>query len=385
MNNRVFTIFIGSSSEAKPYAETLASLIQEQALFEVIPWWDMTQAGDSFLESLFRMTRRTTFAILVATADDLLVKRNKTSLAIRDNVLFEYGLFAGHLGRHSAILVQIGNTDVPSDLRGIQLISVKPSDDRTPERLRDCLRGTATRCINDLLCPRLEEFELALLELRDRSFYLQPDSLRPLLARAMSHSIDASSAARLSNANMKSLLEKYKSPNPREVGREKHITELHDFIDLSSIFPDDLSKLSATFAQFASRYLLQPNASELCATRIALHYKADLTLLAAVVAQMQIHPALVDLDASSHPIKGRYFRGEHAIFLHDFTTTGFTPLSCIAELRKHGVLVKRIISFFVREDTLDELEQHCAKQGVEFRVFCVARGSGDLEIRKDAV
>ena len=199
------------------------------------------------------------------------------------------------------------------------------------------------------------------------------------MAEAMSRSIAANSAARLSNANMESLLEKYRSPEPRAVGRAQHVTELHDFIDLSKIDADDLSKLSATFAQFAAQYLLEPSTSKLCATRIALHYKPDIMLLAAVVARMQIRPAIVDLDASSSPIKGRYFSGERAIFLHDFTTTGFTPLSCIAELRKHNVSVKRIVSFFVREDTLLELREHCREQGVEFKVFCVARGSGSFD------
>ncbi|HET9280614.1 MAG TPA: hypothetical protein VFR24_01510 [Candidatus Angelobacter sp.] len=184
---------------------------------------------------------------------------------------------------------------------------------------------------------------------------------------------------------MKVLLEKYRCTGTRVVGLPKHVTKLHDFIDLSAIESEDLSKLSATFAQFAAQYLLQPSANEACATRVALHYKEDIALLAAVVARMQIRPAIVDLEASSNRIKGRYLRGEHAIFLHDFTTTGFTPLNCISELRQHGMLVKRIVSFFVREDTLDDLQQHCAQNGVEFRVFCVANGAGDLVIRNNAL
>ncbi|HET9280615.1 MAG TPA: nucleotide-binding protein [Candidatus Angelobacter sp.] len=185
MNNRAFSIFVGSSSEALPYAQAIAGVIQEHPLFEVIPWWehDMSQSGDSFFESLFRMFRQTTFAIFVATPDDLLLKRGETSAAIRDNILFEYGLFAGYLGRHSAILVQIGESEVPSDLRGIQTIRIKPLSGATPIDLRKYLLHTANRCIEDLLRPRQGDFELVLSELRDCRTYLQPDSFRPLLAK----------------------------------------------------------------------------------------------------------------------------------------------------------------------------------------------------------
>jgi orotate phosphoribosyltransferase len=97
---------------------------------------------------------------------------------------------------------------------------------------------------------------------------------------------------------------------------------------------------------------------------------------------MQVRPAIVDLDAKHtvSRIKGRYLRGEHAVFLHDFTTSGFTPLQCVAELQGSGVVVQRIVSFLVREETFDELRAHCAKAGVDLQVFCLERRSGDLTI-----
>jgi hypothetical protein len=36
---RAFTIFIGSSTEAKKYAQAIATVIEEYPLFSVVPWW----------------------------------------------------------------------------------------------------------------------------------------------------------------------------------------------------------------------------------------------------------------------------------------------------------------------------------------------------------
>jgi hypothetical protein len=302
-------------------------------------------------------------------------------VAIRDNVLFEYGLFAGYLARHNAILVQIGDSEVPSDLRGIQLVRVKPCNTLAPRKLRDHMHGAAVACLHSLLRPRQEEFELVISELRNGSDYLPSGCLRPLLATAISRRVSLNKFATISAANLRNLLRKYRSSG-RLVGLPKHTTRLENFIDFSRLEPEDLKKLSANFAQFAAGYLMNPCEGELCATRIALHQKDDMNFLATVLARIQIHPAIVDLKAPLYQVRGRYFRGEHAIFLHDFTTSGFTPLECINALRMRGISINRIVSFFAREETLNDLQEHCKQQNVDFRPFCIARSSGELDIAK---
>jgi hypothetical protein len=381
----MFKVFIGSSSEARLCAEVVAELVDESPLFEAVPWWheEVFRSGMSFLESLFELLGQTSFGIFVARPDDLLIKRNRPSLAVRDNVLFEYGLFAGQLGRRSASLLLIGNADLPSDLVGISHVrAALPRANR--EKLKRHLRAAVKRCLNDLLLPVPDDYAVALGELREGSANLKSQHLRPLLARAMRDRIAKKKCVGLSDEQIQSLLTEHRCTGRRIVGRSKQRTKLNDFIDLSSMDDGALGKLSATFARFASRYLLKSCTGEPCATRVAVHYKPDLDFLAAVVAGMQVRPALVDLEAGdSCRVKGHCLSGETALFLHDFTTTGFTPLECIAELNRRSVRTPRIVSFFVREENLEALRNHCASHNVKFHVFCVQRKSGNLDLGGD--
>src|SRR5262249_26284780 len=155
-----------------------------------------------------------------------------------------------------------------------------------------------------------------LAELRDSTNYICVDHVRPLLASVMAQRIDASRFATVPVAELKRILERYKCREPRVVGLPERRTRLDDFIDLRQVDRDDLVRLSATFARFAARHLSNPAAGEACATRVALHCKGDMALLAAVVARMQVRPAIVDLEArqSSSRVKGHYLRGEYAVF-----------------------------------------------------------------------
>lgn len=380
----MFTIFIGSSSEAKIYAEAVAELIADHPLFNVVPWWheNIARSGSSFLESLFDLLPQTSFGIFVATPDDLQFKRGKKSRAIRDNVLFEYGLFAGHLGRYNAVLFQIGETDVPTDLQGITVIRVKATKCQTISECKNVLFDSVRKCLNDLLVSSSDEFEVALGELRHGKAYVKPDNLKPFLADVMRKRLDIHGQANLSIENLRRLLERYKRQGEWVVGRKEHPSKLDDYIDLSNIESDDLEKLSASYARFTAKQLLDPCVGEHCATRIALHYKRDLKLIAAVIAQLRVQPAIVDLDASlpTRRVKGHCLRGESAIFLHDFTATGYTPLKCIAELAARDVMTRRIVSFFIREENLDEIKRHCNSHQIEFQVFCIQKSSGVLEV-----
>ena len=120
----MYEVFIGSSSEGRAAAEEIAIGLEKSGLLRCLRWWDSRTfpANFSFLESLFNVLVKVDFAIFIATPDDLLEKRGRKSQTLRDNVLFEYGLFAGHLGRGNAILVPIGEQELPSDLTGISLI-----------------------------------------------------------------------------------------------------------------------------------------------------------------------------------------------------------------------------------------------------------------------
>ena len=62
------------------------------------------------------------YGIVVATSDDKLVSRKKQSYTARDNVLFEFGLFMGRLGKQKSFLIKEKGIKIPSDLLGIELL-----------------------------------------------------------------------------------------------------------------------------------------------------------------------------------------------------------------------------------------------------------------------
>jgi hypothetical protein len=115
------SIFIGSSSEGLEFARAARSLLDKDA--EISLWNEGFFAiGDTFIETLVKELPRFDFAVLVLTPDDLTRSRNIETFGPRDNVIFELGLFMGHLGRsRTLILHQSGPTlKIPSDLSGVK-------------------------------------------------------------------------------------------------------------------------------------------------------------------------------------------------------------------------------------------------------------------------
>ena len=178
-------IFIGSSSEGKTAADTIASAL-ETAGMRPLPWWEFFKTRDLPLQELDRRMADADGAILVGSADDRGYSRGTEFDQMRDNVLFEYGLFAGHLGRHRCILLMPDQPRfrVPSDLLGVagfelytdQTLSAVAR--RVPERLKKAFAGDGfkppslqERCRRLLLLSGWARGEIAKirLELPNRS------------------------------------------------------------------------------------------------------------------------------------------------------------------------------------------------------------------------
>lgn len=113
-------IFIGSSSEGRAAAETTASALEAAGMRPLL-WSDFFKTRDLPLQELDRRMADADGAILVGSADDRLLSRGKEFDQMRDNVLLEYGLFAGHLGRHRCILLMPDHPRfrIPSDFLGV--------------------------------------------------------------------------------------------------------------------------------------------------------------------------------------------------------------------------------------------------------------------------
>lgn len=114
------SVFVGSSTEGLPIAEAIQRRLDYVA--EVNIWNQATfDLSSVTIEALEEKCRESDFAIFVLTPDDVKIQREKETAAVRDNVIFELGLFAGTLGRRRCFLVhdRERKIDLPSDLAGI--------------------------------------------------------------------------------------------------------------------------------------------------------------------------------------------------------------------------------------------------------------------------
>lgn len=113
-------VFVGSSSEGRPLAEKVIDSLTQKNL-SPLPWFDFFKNSRPPLQELEHLTLRADAAILVATVDDKAIIRQKHWHQMRDNVLFEYGLFAGTIGRSKCglILPNVDEFRIPSDFLGV--------------------------------------------------------------------------------------------------------------------------------------------------------------------------------------------------------------------------------------------------------------------------
>lgn len=127
-------VFIGSSSESLEIAREL------QNLFAYDPFVVEVWASGIFtpsatpIESLVRAVKGSDFGVIVFNPDDTISSRDQTTLGPRDNVVFELGLFIGHLGRERTFFVVPRGNDIkiPTDLLGVVPLEYARGAPETP-------------------------------------------------------------------------------------------------------------------------------------------------------------------------------------------------------------------------------------------------------------
>ncbi|MCS6097162.1 DNA-binding protein [Shewanella baltica] len=117
--SRLPRIFIGSSSESYEVASACNACMDRSA--EGTLWPKIFEPGGSTLSSLNEKANNVDFALFIFTPDDLTVMRGNEKPSIRDNVLFELGLFIGAIGQERCFILRPRGSDffMPSDLLGI--------------------------------------------------------------------------------------------------------------------------------------------------------------------------------------------------------------------------------------------------------------------------
>jgi predicted nucleotide-binding protein/phosphoserine phosphatase len=114
------TLFIGSASERISVANSLFSHL-ERVCHPSVWTYGIFKASTTNVESLELSLSNFDFAAFIATSDDLTTSRGNTLPTVRDNIIFEFGLFMGRIGRNRCFLLhpRNGKPTLPSDLDGL--------------------------------------------------------------------------------------------------------------------------------------------------------------------------------------------------------------------------------------------------------------------------
>jgi hypothetical protein len=118
-------LFLGSSSEGREVARNLQAELGPA--IEVLRWdQNVFEPGGYTLDSLIAAASSVDFAVLVATPDDTTVSRGETKPSARDNIVLEFGLFTGALGRERTYLMATGELKLPTDVLGLTRLPYRP-------------------------------------------------------------------------------------------------------------------------------------------------------------------------------------------------------------------------------------------------------------------
>ena len=122
-------VFIGCAREDSAIMNALAAGLEPVA--SVYRWTDtrMFPPGEFILARLLTHARKFDFAVMLFEPDDTVISRGEETLAPRDNVVFELGLFMGNLENERALAV-VPRIDkklrILSDLGGLIPVSYTP-------------------------------------------------------------------------------------------------------------------------------------------------------------------------------------------------------------------------------------------------------------------
>lgn len=130
-------IFIGSSSESLDLAGALRVGLSHQ--YNPVLWTESIFKPSSFpIIDLIAAVKEFDAAVFVFSPDDIVESRDKQKFGVRDNVIFECGLFMGVLGLSKTFfVVPRGEKELhlPSDLKGVSPLEYTPREGATPSQV----------------------------------------------------------------------------------------------------------------------------------------------------------------------------------------------------------------------------------------------------------
>jgi hypothetical protein len=143
-------LFIGSSREAIDICRAVQAELADE--FAVTVWdQDVFRLSHAGLDSLLNALDSSDAGIFVLRADDLTTSRDASAPSVRDNVIFELGMFMGRLGQDRTFMLTPSAKPprLPSDLLGITTAAYDGRPGR-PEARRASVAPACTRIRNHL-------------------------------------------------------------------------------------------------------------------------------------------------------------------------------------------------------------------------------------------
>lgn len=121
-------IFIGSSTESLGIADAINLNLDHQA--EVTIWRNGTfDLSSNTIDSLTKKAKSVDFSLFIFSPDDIAIIRDQREAIVRDNVLFELGLFIGAIGKERCFILKPRGIDLhfPTDLLGVTPADYEPN------------------------------------------------------------------------------------------------------------------------------------------------------------------------------------------------------------------------------------------------------------------
>jgi hypothetical protein len=183
------TVFIGSSRAAMPYANRVRRGLARSTKAKV--WSSAFQPGQWTLQVILDHASRSDFGVFVLAPDDAAVIKGTRQSTVRDNVLFESGVFMGKLGPRRTFLLWPAEVAeglrLPSDLEGLTLVTYDPKnlDQAHIAVMRNAIRamGPALKSGYDEIAGLQRQLETRIVDLDDDPSESLMQILGPIAAR----------------------------------------------------------------------------------------------------------------------------------------------------------------------------------------------------------
>lgn len=192
-------VFIASSQESLTVAEAVNIKLSQIA--RVKQWDNAFELSTVTISSLIQRAKDTDYAVFVFGKDDVVKIREKELDSVRDNVLFELGLFIGALGLDKCFVLipeaAQGTFRLPTDLSGVTMTFYDSElDDMVDSVTTSCakIKAQISKQIDQLTHNPQQEPVQALYEQRLGEAQSQLWSLRIDAERAINQSNDMHSA-----------------------------------------------------------------------------------------------------------------------------------------------------------------------------------------------